>query len=186
MKVKSTQAETKIQEPQHLVTNLAYKLKPQKKRIKYLRARIDTCAEANISPLSVYKLTFKDSDCVQLAPSAKVAIRTFTNDRINIIGTCSLFVLHPNTSKLKQITFYVTSHEGSEVLSCKTSLSLNLIYPCSNLDQIPDCDSLICSNADCPWTRSLRRVHRGNMLINVFCKKTKVHHTSRSTKLLFI
>ena len=30
MKIKSTQAETKIQEPQHLVINLAYKLKPQK------------------------------------------------------------------------------------------------------------------------------------------------------------
>ena len=52
MKVKSTETETKLQEPRHLVTNLAYKLKPQKK-IKYLRARIDTWAEANILPLSV-------------------------------------------------------------------------------------------------------------------------------------
>ena len=69
MKIKSTPAETKMQEPQHLVTNLAYKLKPQKKKIKYLRARIDTCAEANILPLSVYKMIFKDPDCLQLARS---------------------------------------------------------------------------------------------------------------------
>ena len=80
-----------------------------------------------------------------LAASSKVGIRTYTND---IVGTCSLFVVHPDTSKLKQITFYDTSHEGSVVLSCKTSLSLNVIHPHSNLDQIPDCDSLICSNAD--------------------------------------
>ena len=33
IRIKSTQAETKMQEPQHLVTNLAYKLKPQKKKI---------------------------------------------------------------------------------------------------------------------------------------------------------
>ena len=32
IKIKSTQAETKMQEPQHLVTNLACKLKSQKKR----------------------------------------------------------------------------------------------------------------------------------------------------------
>ena len=93
-------------------------------------------------------MIFKDPDCVQLVPSAKVAIRTYTNDKINIVGTCSLFAVHPDTSMLKQITFYVTSHEGSVVLSCKTGLSLNLIHPHSNLDQIPDCDSLICSTAD--------------------------------------
>ena len=91
MKIKSTQAETKMQEPQHLVTNIAYKLKPQMKKIKYLRVRIDTCAETNILPLSVYKLIFKDPACVQLALSSKVGIRTYTNDRINIVGTCSCF-----------------------------------------------------------------------------------------------
>ena len=36
MQVKSTQAETKLTAPQHLVTNLAYKLNHQKKKIKYL------------------------------------------------------------------------------------------------------------------------------------------------------
>ena len=85
--------------------------------------------------LSVYKFIFKDPDYVQLAPSSKVGIRTYT----------------------KQITFYVTSHEGSVVLSCKTSLSLNLIHPCSNLDQIPHCDSLICSNVDHPMKKKSKK-----------------------------
>ena len=40
------------------------------------------------------------------------------------------------------------AHEGSVVLSCKSSLRLSLIHPRSNLDQISDCTSLICSNVD--------------------------------------
>ena len=74
IQVKSTQAETKLPAPQHLVTNLAYKLNPQKKKTKYLRARIDTCAEANIIPLSVYNLIFKDPDCEQLLQAPKLQL----------------------------------------------------------------------------------------------------------------
>ena len=74
MKVKSTQDDTKLPAPQHLVTNIGCKLSPQKKKIKYLRARRDNSAEANIIPLNVYKLIFKDPDCKQLVPSTKVAI----------------------------------------------------------------------------------------------------------------
>ena len=143
MQVKFTQAETKLPSPQHLVTNLTYKLQPHQKKIKYLRARINMYVEANILPLRMVKLIFKDPDCEQLVPSTNVAIRTYTTDKINIVGLCSLFVVHPDTSSLKQVTIYITSHECSVVLSCKTSLRLNLIHPCCNLDQIPDYASLI-------------------------------------------
>ena len=74
MQIKSTQAEIMFTTPQHLITNLAYKLNPQKKNTKYLRARIDPCTEANILPLSVYKLIFKDPDCEELAPSTKLQL----------------------------------------------------------------------------------------------------------------
>ena len=56
MKIKSTQAETKFKAPQHLVTNLAYKLNPLKKEDKIFESRIDTCTEANIIPLSVLQV----------------------------------------------------------------------------------------------------------------------------------
>ena len=59
MQVKSTQAETKLPVPKHLITNLAYKLKPHKKT-QYLRERIDTCSDVNIMPTSVYHLLFQD------------------------------------------------------------------------------------------------------------------------------
>ena len=54
LQVQSTQTETSYIAPQHLVTNLEYKLKPHKKRTKFLRARIDTCANVNLMPISVY------------------------------------------------------------------------------------------------------------------------------------
>ena len=38
------------------VTNLEIKLKPHKNRTKFLRVRIDTCANVNLMPISVYKL----------------------------------------------------------------------------------------------------------------------------------
>ena len=47
------EAETKFTAPQHLVTNLEIKLKPHKNKTKFLRARIDTCANVNVIPISM-------------------------------------------------------------------------------------------------------------------------------------
>ena len=121
IQVKPNQAEAKFPAPQHLVINLACKLKPHQKRIKYLRTRIDTCADVNILPVRVYQLIYDDPGCKKLAPSSKVTIRTNTTDKINIVGSCSLVVVPPDTSYLKQVTFQVTNH-GSCVLSCVTTL----------------------------------------------------------------
>ena len=44
VKIKCTQANSKIPTPHHLIINLAYRLKPHDKRNQYLRARLDTCA----------------------------------------------------------------------------------------------------------------------------------------------
>ena len=48
--------------PHHFLTNLAYILKPHHKRNQYMRARLDTCANVNIMPVSVYKLVFQVPD----------------------------------------------------------------------------------------------------------------------------
>ena len=168
MQIKSTQAETKFEVLQHLVTNLAYNLNALKKT-KYLRARIDTCTKANILPLSVYKLIFKDPDCKHFTSNTKVAIRTYHTGKINIVGSFSLFVVHPDTSKLTQVTFYVTSHEGSVVLSCKTSLKLNLIHPHSSLDQIPDCP------ADHPIKRKSKKSMQEKYVNQCDTRKQKCH-----------
>ena len=134
LQVQSTQAETNCIAPQHLVTNLEYKLKPHKKRTKFLRARIDTCANVNLIPISVYKLLYKDPDCQKLAPSNNSNVKTYSTEKIQIVGSCDLFVLHPDIKCLQEVTFQVTSHEGSVIISCATSPVLDLIQPHMDLD----------------------------------------------------
>ena len=63
VKIQQSQAEgKKIPTPSHLITNLAYKLKPHQTTNQYLRARLDTCADVNIMPASVCKLVFNDPE----------------------------------------------------------------------------------------------------------------------------
>ena len=64
VRIQCTQADCKqIPTPSHLITNLAYRLKPHHTRNQYLKARLDTCADVNIIPASVYRLVFNDPDC---------------------------------------------------------------------------------------------------------------------------
>ena len=53
----------------HLITNIACQLKKHHTRNQYLRARIDTGAEINLMPVSVYKLIYHDQDLTKLTPS---------------------------------------------------------------------------------------------------------------------
>ena len=91
VKIQGTQFKSKFPTPQHLITNLEYRLKPHHKWNLYLRARLDICADVNIIPASVYKLVFQDSDCRKLAPS-KPEIGTYTNDTVKLVWIlCVLF-----------------------------------------------------------------------------------------------
>ena len=100
--------------------------------------------------VSVYKLIFKDADCMKLATSNKTEIGTYTTDKTKVIGSCKLLAVHPDTQCLKEVTFHVTSHEGSVVLSCAATFELSLIQPHSNLESIPSSASWITSNAYYP------------------------------------
>ena len=126
---KSAKDNTKKDQPQYLVTNIEYKLKPHRRRTKFLRAKIDTCSNVNVIPISVYKLIYKDQDCTKLEPSNKVAVKTYNTEKIKIVGSCKMFVVNPDTKLLQEVTFHVTSHEGSVILSYATSIALGLIHP---------------------------------------------------------
>ena len=56
----------KLSNTTHLLTNIAYRLKPHHTRNQYLRARIDTGAEVNLMPVSVYRLIYQDQDLKKL------------------------------------------------------------------------------------------------------------------------
>ena len=107
LKVQHTQASVKkFPIPSHLITNLAYWLKPHHTRNQYLRERLDTCADVNIMPASVYKLVFKGPELQKLAPST-MEIRTYTVGTVKIVGSCIFYLVHPDTKKLQQVTFFV-------------------------------------------------------------------------------
>ena len=84
MKVQDKKANTSVPVPKHLVTNLEFKFKPHKRKTKFLRARVDTCADVNLMPVSIYKKLFKDEDCTQIAPS-NLQLATYTNKKVKII-----------------------------------------------------------------------------------------------------
>ena len=110
----------------HLITNLAYRLKPHHTRNLYLRARLDTCLDVSIMPASVYRMIFQDPEIKKLAPS-KLEIGSYTTDTVKIVASCMFYLVHPDTKKLMDVTFFVAVNDGSMLLSCKTILMLGLI-----------------------------------------------------------
>ena len=101
VKIQCTQANTKIPTPHHLITNLEYRLKLHHHRNQYLRARLDTCANVNMMPTSVYKLVFQDPDCKKLASSGKLEIGTYTANKVKVVESGVLYVVHPDTQCLQ-------------------------------------------------------------------------------------
>ena len=138
-----------VPKPTHLIMNIAYQLKQHHTRNQYITARIDTCADVNIMSVSVYRLLYHDGDLKKLTPS-QLQIGTYTTNTVKIIGTCKIYLVHPDCKKLNEATFYVASNEGSVLLSCDTSLTLGLIHPRPRLDYLPPRASLIMCSADHP------------------------------------
>ena len=140
----------RIPRPTHLITNLAYRLKPHHTRNLYLRSRPDTCANVNIMPTSVYKLVFQDPSMKKLGPSS-LETGTYTTDTVKIVGSCIFYLVHPDTKKLIDVAFFVAVNNGSMLLSCKTTLMLGLVQPRTRLNYLPPPRaSLITSSADKP------------------------------------
>ena len=105
VKIQCMQAECKkIPTPSHLITNLAYKLKPHHTRNQYIRARLDTYSDFNIMPASAYKLVFNDPDLRKLAPST-LEIFTYKMDTVKIIGPCLFYLAQLDTKKFKRSDF---------------------------------------------------------------------------------
>ena len=130
------QANDKCSAPKYLFTNLEFKVKPHKNKTKFLSARIDTCTDVNIMPVSIYKYLFKDPDCAKIAPN-DLQLGTYTNKKVKIIGSCNLYIIHPDTRFIEEIPFFVASNESSILISCTTSLALGLIKPHDKLDYPP-------------------------------------------------
>ena len=103
----------------------------------------------------------------KLVPN-KLQIGTYTNDTVKIVGTCKLYLVHLDTKKLIETIFYVATNDGSVLLSCKSTLALDLIQPRSRLDYLPPRASLLTSTQDHPkktkQVPALVHIHRSKQL----------------------
>ena len=52
------------------------------------------------------------------APSS-LDIGTYTTDTVKIVGSFVFYLVHPDTKKLVEVTFFVAMNDGSILLSCK-------------------------------------------------------------------
>ena len=101
MKLRTEQANTKYPTLQHLFTNLELKVM---NKTKVLQARIGTCTDVNIMPVSMYKYLFKDPDSVKIAPS-DLQLGTYTNKKVKILGYCNLYIIHSDARCIAEVTF---------------------------------------------------------------------------------
>ena len=108
---------------------------------------------------SVYKLVFNDLELKKLAPS-NLEIGTYTTDTVKIVGSCLFYLVHLDTKKWQELTFYVAKNDASVLLSCTTTLGLGLIRPCPRLDYLSPRASLITSSLDHPRKTKRVSVHR--------------------------
>ena len=77
-------------------------------------------------------------------------------------------VVHPDTKKLVPVIFYIANNDGSVLLSCKTTLALQLIKPRSRLDYLPPQASLITSTMDHPKKTKMTalKVHQSKLEVS--------------------
>ena len=79
---------------------------------------MDTCVYVNIMRASVYKLVFNDPELKKLALS-DLEIGTYTTNTVKIVGSCLFYLVHLDTKKLQEVTFYVAK---MMVMSCCPAL----------------------------------------------------------------
>ena len=135
-KINLSKTQDKAPKKMHLIANLPYRLKQYQPHHKCLLVRLDTCADVNIMPRSVYQMMFNDIEVKQLAPN-DISFGVYTDHQGHILGKCKFYMLHPDMKKPHAVTLYVASNEGSMLLSCTTLLALDLIQTRPRLNYLP-------------------------------------------------
>ena len=76
-----------------------------------------------------------------------------------------IYLVHPDTKKPVEVTFYVADKSGSTLLSCAMSLKLDLIKLCPRLGVPPPRARIITSQADQDSPIS-KRVTQGKVVLD--------------------
>ena len=102
---------------------------------------------------------FNDQELKKLVP-IDLETGTNTTTTVKIVGSCLFYLVHPDTKKLQEVTFYVDKNDGGVLLSCTITFVLQLMQPHTRLDYLPPRASLITSSSDHPKKTTKVSVHR--------------------------
>ena len=78
---------------------------------------------------------------------------------------CNIYLAHPDTKKSVEVTFYIADKSGSTLLSCATSLKLDLIKLHPRLGVPPPRAKIITSQAD-QTSPAAKRVTQGKVVFD--------------------
>ena len=133
----------------HLYANIPYRLQPYQKHNKYLCVQLDTCADVNLMPESVYKLVFNDTQTSKL-PKNDIDLTVYTSHSVNLIGKCTFYMLRKGMKQPVKVDFYIAKGEGSVLLSCETVFHLQLLDVKLRLEYLTPRATLMSSAVDYP------------------------------------
>ena len=89
-----------------MITNFGLQVEAPSDKKPVSQRKIGPCADINIMPASVDKLVFNDPELKKIIPS-NLEIGTYTTNAVKIVGSCLFYLVHPDTKKLPEVTFYV-------------------------------------------------------------------------------
>ena len=116
---------------------------------------------------------------------SNLQVETYTTDTVKTVRSCKFYLVHPDTKRLMEVTFYVAMNDGSVLLSCKTTLLLGLIQPRSRLDYLPPRASLITSSADHPKkTKAVLNVQKQQVAAQTPAARKEILKLTTSKKMI--
>ena len=102
------------------------KFSPYDTNSVYMDAYVDTGADVNLISKDRYVKLHNDDRLRHIMPS-DIKLGVWGDDQIALLSKCNIYLVHPDTKKPVKVTFYVADKSGSTLLSCATSLKLDLI-----------------------------------------------------------
>ena len=142
---------------------------------------MDTVADVNLSPITVYTQIYEDSNLEHLG-SMHIILSVYNDSVIQAFGTCSIPLVSPIDGHMHETKFYVANHSSSVLFSCEDSLYLELIQPYPVLSKlVPHNAYIISSEHDIAYinfvTRDKHTSHHSTTH-SITPSKTKVHDNS--------
>ena len=123
----------------------------------YLCIRVDTAADVNLLPATVYTQICEDSNLEHLGP-IDISLSVYNDSAIQAFGTCTIPLVSPINGCIHETKFYMANYSGSVLFSCEDSLYLELIQPHHALSKLaPDNAQIISSEHDTAYINFVTR-----------------------------